>query len=268
MKMKNIQQTKHPTMLACLFFVLWFNISYAHRQCYCFKCQLQGTGSTPSSSQRQVSDKASINNMVPTRQKSFKHNSSNASTNGGHPQQSAPQVSIAASGSLNSSAKDHTQRSGLVSNDHPHQRNSSRNRNGGSHQRGDGAHHHNYGNRRDQDWNTHRNFNGRDSHMSPRASSRFIRPPPPHNSAQFIHPPPLRPFGGHIGFHGMLYISRLFLSGYVYTLMIVFVFRASTYSGICSSSTSTPRFTERCSFCASNTTSCTFLYRSRPSVAY
>ncbi|KAK7252990.1 hypothetical protein RIF29_37337 [Crotalaria pallida] len=162
--------------------------------------QFQGTGNTPSSSQRQVSDNASANNMVPTRQRSFKHNSSNASTNGGHPQHSAPPNSTPATGSHNSSQRDHTQRGGFVSNDHPQQRNSFRNRNGGPHQRGDGAHHHNYGNRRDQDWNTHRNFNGRDSHMPPRAVPRFIRPPPPPNSAQFIHPPPLRPFGGHIGF--------------------------------------------------------------------
>ncbi|XP_061367725.1 la-related protein 1C [Gastrolobium bilobum] len=167
--------------------------------------QLQGMGSTPSSSsQRQVSDNASTNNMVPTRQKSFRHNSSNASSNGGHPQKSAPQVSIAATGSHNSSPKDHAQRSGFVSNDHPQQRNSFRNRNGGPHQRGDGAHHHNYGNRRDQDWNTHRNFNGRDAHMPPRVVPRFIRPPPPPNSAQFIHPPPVRPFGSHIGFHELV----------------------------------------------------------------
>lgn len=162
-------------------------------------------GSTPSSSQRQVSENASVNNTALTRQKPVKHNGSNASSNGGHPQQSAPQVSIAAVGSHNSSPNDHPQRSGFVSNDHPQQRNSFRNRNGGPHQRGDGSHHHNYGNRRDQDWNTHRNFNGRDMHMPPRVAPRIIRPPPPPNSAQFIHSPPLRPFGSHIGFHGMVY---------------------------------------------------------------
>ncbi|XP_020216475.1 la-related protein 1C [Cajanus cajan] len=169
--------------------------------------QLQGLGSasSSSSSQREVSDNASTNSVVPARQKSMKHHSSNASSNGGHPQQSvaAPQVSIAATGSHNSSPKDHTQRSGFGSNDHPQQRNSFRNRNGGPHQRGDGSHHHNYGNRRDQDWNNNRSFSGRDTHVSPRAVPRFIRPPPPPppNSAQFFHPSPIRPFGGHIGFH-------------------------------------------------------------------
>ncbi|CAL0314489.1 unnamed protein product [Lupinus luteus] len=165
-----------------------------------FQCQLQGTRNTPPSSQRQVSGNVSVNNMVPTHHKLFKHNSSNASTNGGHPQQSATQVSTAATGSHNSSPRDHTQRSGFVSNDHPHQRNSYRNRNGGPHQRGTDAHHHNYGNRRGQEWNTHRNFNGRETHIPPRAVQRFIRPPP--NSAQFIHPPvpPMLPFGSPAGF--------------------------------------------------------------------
>lgn len=163
-------------------------------------------GSTPSSSQRQVSDNATVDNMAPALQNPIKYNSSNASSsNGGHPQQPAPQVSAAATGSHNSSSKDHTQRRGFVSNDHPQQRNSFRNRNGGSHQRGDGAHHNNYGNRRDQDWNTRRSFNGRDMHMPSRVAPRIMRPPPPPNSAQFIHPPPLQPFGGHIGFHGMVY---------------------------------------------------------------
>lgn len=180
--------------------------------------------STPSSSmQRQVGDNVNVNNMAPTRQKPIKHNSSNASSNGGHTQQSAPQVSIAASGSHTSSSRDHTQsprdhaqsprdhtqsprdhtqRSGFVPSDHPQQRNSFRHRNGGPHQRGDGSHHHhNYGNRRDQDWNNRRNYNGRDMHVPPRVSPRIIRPSLPPNSAPFIHPPPLRPFGGHMGFH-------------------------------------------------------------------
>lgn len=164
-------------------------------------------GSTPSSSQRQVSDNATVDNMAPALQNPIKYNSSNASSsNGGHPQQPAPQVSAAATGSHSSSSKDHTQRRGFVSNDHPQQRNSFRYRNGGPHQRGDGAHHNNYGNRRDQDWNTRRNFNGRDMHIPSRVAPRIMRPPPPPpNSAQFIHPPPLQPFGGHIGFHGMVY---------------------------------------------------------------
>ncbi|KAK7271688.1 hypothetical protein RJT34_27788 [Clitoria ternatea] len=162
--------------------------------------QLQGLGSTPFSTlQREVSDNASANNAAPTRQKSIKHDNPNASSNGGHPQQSAPHVSVAATGSHNST-KDHTQRSGFVSNDNPQQR-SFRNRNSGPHQRGDGAHHYNYGNRRDQDWNNNRNFNSRDMHAPPRAVPRFMRPPPPPNSAQMFHPPPVRPFGGHMGFH-------------------------------------------------------------------
>lgn len=166
--------------------------------------QMQGLGSASSSSpspQREVSDNASnnsTNSVVPTHQKSIKHQSSNASSNGGHPQQSGPHVSIAATGSRNSSSKDHTQRGGFVSNDHPQQRNSFRNRNGGAHQRGDGSHHHNYGNRRDQDWNNNRSFSGRDTHGPPRGVPRFIRPP---NSAPFFHPSQMRPFGGHIGFH-------------------------------------------------------------------
>ncbi|XP_045814242.1 la-related protein 1C-like [Trifolium pratense] len=167
--------------------------------------QSQGMESTPSSSsQKQVGGDnvhVNVNNVAPTRQKPIKHNSSNVSSSGGHTQQSAPQVSIAATGSHNSSSKDHTQRSGFVSNDHSHQRNSFRNRNGGPHQRGDGSNHHNYGNRRDQDWNNRRNFNGRDMHVPPRVSPRIIRPSMPPNSPQFIHPPPLRPYGGHMGFH-------------------------------------------------------------------
>ncbi|KAG5145064.1 hypothetical protein JHK84_030607 [Glycine max] len=165
--------------------------------------QSQGLGSMSSSSpsQREVSDNASTNSVVPARQKSTKHHSSNASSNGGHMQHSASQVSIAATGSRNSSPKDHTQRSGFASHDHPQQRNSFRNRNGGQHQRGDGSHHHNYGNRHDQDWNNNRTFGSRDTHVPPRVVPRFIRPPPPPNSAQFFHPSPMRPFGSPIGFH-------------------------------------------------------------------
>ncbi|XP_019423396.1 PREDICTED: la-related protein 1C-like isoform X2 [Lupinus angustifolius] len=132
--------------------------------------QFQGTRNTPSSSQRQVSGN------------------------------SAAQVLTAATGSHNSSPRDHTQRSGFVSNDHPQQRNSYRNRNGGPHQRGNDAHHRSYGNRRGQEWNTDRHFNGRETHIPPRAAPRFIRPPS--SSAQFIHPPvpPMRPFGSPAGF--------------------------------------------------------------------
>ncbi|CAK8540042.1 unnamed protein product [Lathyrus sativus] len=166
--------------------------------------QSQGMESTPSSSsqmQRQVEDHVNLNNMAPTRQKPIKHNSSNASSNGVHTQQSAPQVAVVSTGSHNSFSKDHTQRSGSLSSDHPQQRNSFRNRSNGPHQRGDGSHHHNYGNRRDQDWNSRRNFNGRDMHVPPRVSPRIIRPSLPPNSGQFIHPQSLRPFGGHMGFH-------------------------------------------------------------------
>ncbi|XP_061358984.1 la-related protein 1C-like [Gastrolobium bilobum] len=168
--------------------------------------QLQSTGSALPSPQRQVRDNASTNNMVPTQQRSYKRSNSIPSSNGGHPPQlSTPQGSMAATGSHNhnSSPRDHQPRTGFVSSDHPQQRNSFRNRNGGPHHRGDGAHHHNYGSRRDgnQDWNSHRNFNGRDNYMSPRFVPRFIRPPPPPNPAQlFPPPPPMRPFGGSIGF--------------------------------------------------------------------
>ncbi|OIV94859.1 hypothetical protein TanjilG_22056 [Lupinus angustifolius] len=226
--------------------------------------QFQGTGSMPSSSQRQVSDSASTSNMAQTRQKSSKHNSSNTSTNGGHPQQSAPHAPIvshsssprnhtqrsglasndsastsnmaqtrqksfkhnssnvstsgghpqqsaphAAIGSNNSSPRDHIQRSGFASNDHPQQRNSFRNRNSGPHQRDDGAHYHSYGNRRHQDWNTHRNFNGRDTLMLPTAVPRIIRQPPPPNSAPFIHPPPVRPFGSPFRFNELAPLSTV-----------------------------------------------------------
>ncbi|BAT99944.1 hypothetical protein LR48_Vigan499s004700 [Vigna angularis] len=165
--------------------------------------QVLGSASSSSSLQREVSDNTSTestNSVASTRQKSVKNHSSNASSNGGHPQLSVPQASVAATGSHNSSPKDHTQRSGFVSNDHHQQRNSFRNRNGGPHQRGDGSHHHNYGNRR-QEWNNNRSFGSRDTNVPPRVVPRFIRPPPPPNSTQFFHPSPMRPFGGHIGFH-------------------------------------------------------------------
>jgi len=165
--------------------------------------QVLGSASSSSSLQREVSDNTSTestNSVASTRQKSVKNHSSNASSNGGQ----SPQASVAATGSHNSSPKDHTQRGGFVSNDHPQQRNSFRNRNGGPHQRGDGSHHHNYGNRR-QEWNNNRSFGSRDTNVPPRVVPRFIRPPPPPNSTQFFHPSPMRPFGGHIGFHGMVY---------------------------------------------------------------
>lgn len=153
------------------------------------------------SPQRQVRDNAGSHH------KSFKRSNSNTSSNGSHaPHPSAPQGSMAALGSHNhnSSQRDHQPRAGIVSSDHPQQRNSFRNWNGGPHHRGDGAHHHhNYGNRRDQDrdWNTHRNFNGRDNYMSPRFGPRYIRPP---NSAHLFPQPPMQSYGGSIGFPGKI----------------------------------------------------------------
>jgi len=47
-----------------------------------------------------------------------------------------------------------------------------------------------------------------------------------------------------------------------HALMTVFISRTVTSGGVCCSSTSTPRFTEKCSFCASHATSSPVLYRS------
>ncbi|CAL0313255.1 unnamed protein product [Lupinus luteus] len=168
----------------------------------------QGTGSGIPSPQKEVRDNVSTNNIVPAHQRPVRRNSSNQSSNGGHPSQlSVPQGSMASTGSHsnNSSPKEHQPRTGFVYNDHPHQRNSYRNRNGGPHQRGDGSHHHNYGRRRDQDrgnheWHTYRNFNGRDSYMSPRFGPRFSGPPAPPNSALFSQPPLMQSFGAPIGY--------------------------------------------------------------------
>ncbi|XP_057972054.1 la-related protein 1C-like [Malania oleifera] len=93
------------------------------------------------------------------------------------------------------------------SSDHPQQRGSFRRGNGSPHPRGDGSYHHNYGARRDHDrgnhdWNPHRNYNSRDTHMQPQRGvptpRGFIRPS--HHSSTFITPPPVRPFGSPIGF--------------------------------------------------------------------
>ncbi|CAL0331933.1 unnamed protein product [Lupinus luteus] len=164
---------------------------------------LNGSSNVPQF-QRQVSDSASPSNMAQTPQKSSKHNSSNLSTNGGHPQQSAPHAAI---GSHSSSPRNHTQRSGFASNDHQQQRNSFRNRNSCPHQRSNGAHYHSYENRGHQDGNSHRNFNGRDTHMPPTAVPRIIRQPPLPNSAPFIHPPPVQPFGSPFGFNELAPLS-------------------------------------------------------------
>ncbi|KAK7262989.1 hypothetical protein RJT34_30572 [Clitoria ternatea] len=170
---------------------------------------LQCSGSPLPSSQKQIRDNASSNNVVSTHthQKSLKRNYNvNTFSNGGHapPQLSTPQGSMAASGSQghNSLPRDHQPRTGFVSNDHAPQRNLFRHRNSGSpHHRGDVGHLHSYGGRRDQDrgnhdWNTHRNY-------IPRIAPRFVRPPPPSNPtpAQYFPPsPPMRPFGSAIGF--------------------------------------------------------------------
>ncbi|KAG6645510.1 la-related protein 1C-like [Carya illinoinensis] len=175
---------------------------------------LQGTGTTSSSLQKQVSNNVNpnptSNHSIHTRQRSMRRNNASTSSNGGLPQQQlAPPGAAVEMGPNNPSSKDHTQRSGFASqshggNDHPPHRNSFRNRNGGSHPRGDGSHHHGYGGSRgNQDWNTHRNFSGRDNHMQPqRGAPRFIRPPPPPplSSTPFIPPPPVRPFASPIGF--------------------------------------------------------------------
>lgn len=144
----------------------------------------------------------------------MKRHSISTSSNGGFPpQQLAPPGAVIEGGTNNPSPKDHMQRSGFSSqshsgNDHPPQRNSFRSRNGSSHPRGDGSHHYNYKGRHDQergnsDWNAHRNFAGKDTHMqSQRVIPRFMRGPPPPSSAPFILPPTVRPFGGPIGFPG------------------------------------------------------------------
>ncbi|KAI5319780.1 PREDICTED: la-related [Prunus dulcis] len=174
----------------------------------------QGTGTTPTSSPKQVNSSSTPNHTGPARQRSMKRNNASASSNGGLPQHQSSAGQGVETVPNNPSPKEHTHRSAIGSqshsnNDHPQQRNSFRNRNGGSHPRGDGSHHHNY--RRDQDrggqdWNTHRNFNNRDNHMHPQRSvPRMMRPhqtppPPPPNAAQFIHQPQMRAFGGPIGF--------------------------------------------------------------------
>lgn len=177
----------------------------------------QGTGAAPSSSQKQNSNNVNPNSTsshnVPSRQRPIKRSSASTSSNGGlSHQQQAPAGLVIETAPNNPSPKDHMQRSGFGSqshsgNDHPHHRSSFRSRNGGSHPRGDGSHNHGYGGRRDQDrgnqdWNAHRNFPGRDTHMQQqRVVPRFIRPPPPPpNSAPFIPPPQMRPFGTPIGF--------------------------------------------------------------------
>ncbi|KAL5754390.1 hypothetical protein ACOSP7_022610 [Xanthoceras sorbifolium] len=177
----------------------------------------QGSGMATSLSQKQVGNNGNPNSAPTTnhtaqvRQRFTRRNTAGTSSNGGLPQPPAPQGPVVEI-PHNPSPRDHSQKSGFVSqshsgNDHPQQRNSYRNRNGGTHPRGDGSHHHNYGGKRDQDrgnqdWNAHRNYNGRDAHMQPqRVVQRFMRPPPPPpGSAPFIPPGPMRPYVSPMGF--------------------------------------------------------------------
>ncbi|POO00809.1 Transcriptional repressor poly-beta-hydroxybutyrate-responsive [Trema orientale] len=181
----------------------------------------QGSGTTVSTttpSQKHAHPNSTPAHPAATRQRSFKRNNSNASSNGGLPQQQAPASQAVEIASNNPSPREHSQRTGFGSHsdgsgDHPQQRNSFRNRNGGSHPRGDGSHHHNYGGRRDQDrgnheWNSRgRSFNGRDPHMQQqRVDPRVYRgPTPPPSPGPFIPPHPLRPYGTPpMGFPGDL----------------------------------------------------------------
>lgn len=181
-----------------------------------------GTGTAASlSSQKQVSNSANPNptpnHTIPMRQRSMKRNGANNSSNGGSSQLPGSQGPVGEVHLNSPSTGEHGQRSSQSrsADDHPQQqqRNSFRNRNGGPHSRGDGSYHHNYGGRRDQDranqdWNSHRNFNGRDSHMQPqRVGQRFMRHPPPQpTTTPFVAPPPVRPFGGPMGFPGKSYL--------------------------------------------------------------
>ncbi|KAG8660043.1 la-related protein 1C isoform X2 [Manihot esculenta] len=174
----------------------------------------QGTGSA-SSSHKQVINNATPNSTpnhtMQARQRPTKRNGANTSSNGGTPQSPGSQPHVGDVHLNNSSPRDHSQRNSQSrsANDHLQQQRNSFRRNGGPHSRGDGSHHHNYGGRREQDranqdWNPHRNFNGRDTHMqSQRVVQRFLRhpppPPPPPTTAPFIGPP-VRAFGSPIGF--------------------------------------------------------------------
>ncbi|GMI68219.1 La related protein 1c [Hibiscus trionum] len=181
----------------------------------------QGSGSAPPSliSQKPVSNNATTNSnstpnhITPARQKSMKRNS-NISASNGCLSQPPPQGPVVESPVNSPSSRDHIQRSGSVSqsqaggNDHPHPRNSYRNRNGGPHPRGDGSHHQNFGGRRNQyhgnhEWNG-RNFNNRDGHLQPRGAPRVMRHPPPPpvpNTIPFIATP-MQPFGTPMGYPG------------------------------------------------------------------
>ncbi|CAN0861330.1 La-related protein 1C [Linum grandiflorum] len=171
-----------------------------------------GSGTSTSSPRKQVNNaipNSAQNITVPVRQKSFKQQNGPSSSDASSPQAAASQ-GHAAEGHLNNPfPRDHTQRSSQPRNSSDHsgqQRSSFRNRNGGTHPRADGS---NYGGRRDhdrgnQEWNSHRNFNGRDGHVQPqRVAPRFMRhppPPPPPASTPFIAAPPVRAFGSPMGF--------------------------------------------------------------------
>ncbi|XP_062101897.1 la-related protein 1C [Humulus lupulus] len=180
----------------------------------------QGSGTTvaptATPSQKHAHPTSTPSHPATARQRSFKRNNSNASSNGSSSQPQAPANQAVDMASTNPSPREHTQRSGFGSHsdgggDHLQQRNSFRSRNGGMHPRGDGSHHHNYGNRRDQDrgnhdWNNRRSFNGRDSHIhQQRPVSRVYHGPTPQPSPTAFIPPHIRPYGTPpMGFPGEL----------------------------------------------------------------
>ncbi|CAN0861326.1 La-related protein 1C [Linum grandiflorum] len=178
---------------------------------------LSGSGTASSSPRKQVNNAApnsTPNHTVPARQRSFNKQRNGASSSDASSPQ--PIISQGHAGEVhlnNPFPRDHTQRSSQPRNCSDHsgqQRSTFRNRNGGTHPRADGSYNHNYGGRRDhdrgnQDWNSHRNFNGRDGHVQPqRVAPRFMRhqppPPPPPASTPFIASPPVRAFGSPMGF--------------------------------------------------------------------
>ncbi|KAK8673312.1 hypothetical protein V6N13_111658 [Hibiscus sabdariffa] len=179
----------------------------------------QGSGSASSSSTTQAPDGNSANaNLTQNRidhghQQPMRSNRDNSASNGGL-SQPPPQGLVVGTPINNASSRDHTQRSGFMSqsqtdgNDHPHPRSSFRHRNGGgSHPRGDGSHPQNFGGRRNQDhgnreWNG-RNFNSRDGHLQPRDAPGLMRhqpPSQPHDTVPFIAPTPMGPFVTPMGY--------------------------------------------------------------------
>uniref|UniRef100_A0A7N0TNA3 HTH La-type RNA-binding domain-containing protein n=1 Tax=Kalanchoe fedtschenkoi TaxID=63787 RepID=A0A7N0TNA3_KALFE len=174
--------------------------------------QKQGTNNPHSNS--------SQNHAHPVRQKSFKRHGGNASGNNGSPTQPLPPPTLGQSASLphnqntSSSHKNFNLESVQMvasesqshrTNDRTQHSNPHR-RGNGPHQHGDSSYSHRYGARNDQDrpnreWNSQRNFNGRDVH--PRATGALPRGiirhiPMPHGSAPYVAPPlspTVQPFG-------------------------------------------------------------------------